>query len=50
LGETNLKIEDDSKLAFTVERLGADDKIIEIFGVVNSMTRQLRYKLLKLVA
>ena len=30
--------------------LGADEKTIELFGVVNSMTRQLRYKLLKLVA
>ena len=50
LGETNLKIEDDCKLVFTVGRLGADEKTIEIFGVVNSMTRQLRYKLLKLVA
>lgn len=50
LGETNLKIEDDCKLVFTVGRLGSDEKTIEIFGVVNSMTRQLRYKLLKLVA
>ena len=50
LGETNLKIEDDCKLVFTVGRLGADEKTIELFGVVNSMTRQLRYKLLKLIA
>jgi hypothetical protein len=50
LGETKLKIEDDCKLVFTVGRLGADEKTIELFGVVNSMTRQLRYKLLKLIA
>ena len=50
LGETKLKIEDDCKLVFTVGRLGADEKTIELFGVVNSMTRQLRHKLLKLIA
>ena len=50
LGETKLKIDDDCKLVFTVGRLGADEKTIELFGVVNSMTRQLRYKLLKLIA
>jgi hypothetical protein len=50
LGETKLKIEDDCKLVFTVGRLGADEKTIELFGVVNSMSRQLRYKILKLIA
>jgi hypothetical protein len=32
LGETKLKIEDDCKLVFTVGRLEADEKTIEIFG------------------
>ena len=50
LGETRLKIEDQCKLVFTVGRLGADEKTIELFGVVNSMTKQLRYKLLRLIA
>jgi hypothetical protein len=50
LGETSLNIEDECKLVFTVGRLVPDEKTIEIFGVVNSMTKQIRSKLLKLVA
>ena len=49
LGETKLKIEDECKLVFTVGRLGADEKTIEVFGVVNSMTKKLRLKLLRLI-
>ena len=50
LGDTKINFDDDCKLVFTVGRLGADEKTIELFGVVDLMSKRLRHKLLMLIA